>query len=111
MDVSERRWRKNTEKNAVFQRLAEVSGRQWKVKWWPGRELNPRHADFQSAALPTELPGRSEERRIKQERGPYVNEPLLNQPVRAPKMGIIRASAHSPWVSPTPRQRRTSPSP
>jgi hypothetical protein len=22
-----------------------------------GRELNPRHADFQSAALPTELPG------------------------------------------------------
>ena len=25
---------------------------------WPGRESNPRHADFQSAALPTELPGR-----------------------------------------------------
>jgi hypothetical protein len=24
---------------------------------WPGRESNPRHADFQSAALPTELPG------------------------------------------------------
>ncbi len=23
---------------------------------WLGRELNPRHADFQSAALPTELP-------------------------------------------------------
>ena len=29
-------------------------------KWWPGRELNPRHADFQSAALPTELPGHPE---------------------------------------------------
>ena len=28
-----------------------------RMKWWPGRELNPRHADFQSAALPTELPG------------------------------------------------------
>ena len=28
---------------------------------WPGRELNPRHADFQSAALPTELPGRTSE--------------------------------------------------
>ena len=28
------------------------------ILWWPGRELNPRHADFQSAALPTELPGR-----------------------------------------------------
>ena len=31
-----------------------------KMKWWPGRELNPRHADFQSAALPTELPGHPE---------------------------------------------------
>jgi hypothetical protein len=26
-------------------------------KWWPGSESNQRHADFQSAALPTELPG------------------------------------------------------
>ncbi len=26
--------------------------------WCPGTELNRRHADFQSAALPTELPGR-----------------------------------------------------
>ncbi len=25
---------------------------------WPGRESNPRHTDFQSVALPTELPGR-----------------------------------------------------
>src|SRR4249919_1401607 len=24
--------------------------------WWPGRESNPRHGDFQSPALPTELP-------------------------------------------------------
>ena len=35
------------------------------IFWWPGRELNPRHADFQSAALPTELPGRTQPR-IKQ---------------------------------------------
>ena len=28
----------------------------WKY-WWPGPESNWRHADFQSAALPTELPG------------------------------------------------------
>jgi hypothetical protein len=38
-----------------------------------GRELNPRHADFQSAALPTELPGPTE-RRIKQARPQIVNE-------------------------------------
>ena len=28
----------------------------------PGTDLNRRHADFQSAALPTELPGRSTSR-------------------------------------------------
>ena len=27
------------------------------VVWWPGVELNHRHGDFQSPALPTELPG------------------------------------------------------
>ena len=26
-------------------------------EWCPGADLNHRHADFQSAALPTELPG------------------------------------------------------
>ena len=25
--------------------------------WWPGGESNSRHKDFQSSALPTELPG------------------------------------------------------
>ena len=29
--------------------------------WWPGAESNCRHADFQSAALPTELPGREKD--------------------------------------------------
>ena len=30
----------------------------WRRKeWWPGTELNRRHYDFQSYALPTELPG------------------------------------------------------
>ena len=28
------------------------------ARWCPGADLNHRHADFQSAALPTELPGR-----------------------------------------------------
>ena len=31
-------------------------------KWCPGPELNQRHADFQSAALPTELPGHMKEK-------------------------------------------------
>ena len=30
-----------------------------RIFWCPGAELNHRHADFQSAALPTELPGHS----------------------------------------------------
>jgi hypothetical protein len=32
--------------------------REWTcLKWWPWPESNQRHADFQSAALPTELHG------------------------------------------------------
>src|SRR5689334_17693971 len=31
--------------------------------WWPGTESNRRHGDFQSPALPTELPGREGLRR------------------------------------------------
>ena len=31
-------------------------------KWWPEAESNRRHADFQSAALPTELSGPREGR-------------------------------------------------
>jgi hypothetical protein len=50
----------------------EVQERQMTARWlasrqaaslqqrWPGPESNRRHADFQSAALPTELPGRPE---------------------------------------------------
>ena len=31
----------------------------WRLEWCPGAESNHRHCDFQSHALPTELPGRT----------------------------------------------------
>ena len=31
------------------------------LEWWLGRESNPRHEDFQSSALPTELPSLPQE--------------------------------------------------
>src|SRR5262245_44529745 len=36
---------------------------------WPGAESNCRHADFQSAALPTELPGRGTANKMRTSRG------------------------------------------
>ena len=42
---------------AVWRKLFE----EFEIKKWRGTELNCRHADFQSAALPTELPARGNE--------------------------------------------------
>ena len=41
-------------------RHADRHSRPGIAKWCPGAELNCRHTDFQSVALPTELPGRRE---------------------------------------------------
>src|SRR5215471_7032345 len=43
----------------VSTKSREVSSAFIKKKWCPGAELNHRHTDFQSVALPTELPGRA----------------------------------------------------
>src|SRR5690242_21621264 len=38
--------------------VRQVASESAKTKWCPGAESNHRHHDFQSCALPTELPGR-----------------------------------------------------
>jgi hypothetical protein len=38
-----------------MEKTFKIKGRE--KEWCPGADLNHRHADFQSAALPTELPG------------------------------------------------------
>src|SRR5882757_10867805 len=90
MDLIGRQWYKNVGKNAVFRRLVEVSGRHWTLKWWPGRELNPRHADFQSAALPTELPGLSKSRVLnRREARPSMNNRKISHLAQRPHSGQL----------------------
>src|SRR5690554_5059061 len=50
--TSELRWRKSPAAVSFSEGLAAS------CFWWPGADLNRRHHDFQSCALPTELPGR-----------------------------------------------------
>ncbi len=45
-------------------RLRSTTRWRFRKGWWPGTESNRRHGDFQSPALPTELPG-PERRRIR----------------------------------------------
>ena len=37
-------------------KISSLEGELSEIKWWSGGDLNPRHSDFQSDALPTELP-------------------------------------------------------
>ena len=69
-----------------FLTFADTGGHSGTVKWCPGSELNHRHADFQSAALPTELPGlsRSRGRRFLEEPCPSVQRGLCRTPLLMP---------------------------
>ncbi len=40
--------------------------------WWPGAGSNHRHTDFQSAALPTELPGHLKREYSKEPKWVYI---------------------------------------
>ena len=62
---------------------------------WPERESNPRHADFQSAALPTELPGLrggNIERGRWRAKGPPENRLARGGVSRAPASGAREAA-------------------
>jgi len=74
---------------------AEV-GEKMRFLEWPGTELNRRHADFQSAALPTELPGRGRGSGA----GAVNGLPCVSQ--RGPR-ATLRARAARPSRSWSPR--------
>ena len=72
--------------------FADDYGRVW---IWPGAESNHRHADFQSAALPTELPGRGS--------GGGGAGPAAKRRVLDPNLALSRKQAKNPHPDPLPQ--------
>ncbi len=74
-------WRPHRGPEAPSQVIGPVRCESVATTWteWPGTELNRRHADFQSAALPTELPGRGPGIIQPEGMGPKPKSELLQQ--------------------------------
>src|SRR5213592_3864655 len=64
---------------------------QHRMDRWLGTESNRRHADFQSAALPTELPSRAGSRRTQQLKLNVFVGQRLQKPVsgRCPRVAVM----------------------
>ena len=101
-------------------RKGDVLRKRDRGKWCPGRDSNPRHCDFQSHALPTELPGpvRAPHRTKRPTRGcsatgerlerrPMAKAPALGKDVFSPPR---RGSPHPPpSAAPAASHRRGAP--
>ena len=77
--------------------------------WWPERESNPRHGDFQSPALPTELSGRCQRCVLNPSR--YFSSTLSYQNDGDIEHWPIsfRWAAHSPRLDRSPDYRESAP--
>src|SRR2546425_8678361 len=61
------------------------------VFWWPGTESNCRHYDFQSYALPTELPGHVQSRRSTCGKSSTIPSPARSAEPRSREREGLRA--------------------
>src|SRR5690606_7764070 len=62
------------------------------ARWWPGAGSNHRHADFQSAALPTELPGHSRAgAAVASAAGAYYSGPLTGSSRQRAETAVLTA--------------------
>src|SRR5882762_3790883 len=96
---------------AMMAKMARVTLR----NWCPGAESNHRHGDFQSPALPTELPGPKARGRVCMPRsdGPVKVEGRRRPPgtgTRSPPHGSARTGrtkmVEQPFVATSPATRR-----
>ncbi len=92
-------------KSFIYLSFTDMIRRCRKGFWCPGAESNHRHCDFQSHALPTELPGPSRLRRLRE--APYRGASALLSSVKTRFFTPTSAASGKPSRSP-PRARRAS---